>query len=122
MCRVSKRGSSASPGNSPPKNMLASHWPTNGIDCAIEYAMRRPTPESRSSGSEYPVNPAPIPAVTSPTPISQLISRGLRNAPVKNTRIMCATIAAMKISADQWWVCRITSPARTSNESWSTEL
>ena len=29
---------------------------------------------------------------------------GLRKAPVKNTRSMCATIAAMNTKADQWWV------------------
>ncbi len=54
-------------------------------------------------------------------PTTQLSSRGLRNAPVKNTRIMCVTIAAMKISAAQWWICRISRPPRTSNESLSVE-
>ena len=83
--------------------------------------IRRPVPESRSSGSEYPENPAAIPPIRRPTPISQLISRGLRNAPVKNTRTTCATTDAMKISAAQWWVWRITRPARTSNDSRSTD-
>ncbi len=62
------------------------------------------------------MNPAPSPRVISRNPTSQLISRGLRNAPVKNTRIMCVTIAAMKISAAQWWICRISRPPVTSND------
>jgi hypothetical protein len=35
---------------------------------------------------------------------------------VKNTRIMCVTIEAMKMSAAQWWICRMSSPPRTSND------
>ena len=54
-------------------------------------------------------------------PMTQLISRGLRNAPVKNTRIMCVTIAAMKISAAQWWIWRISRPPVTSNDRCSVE-
>ncbi len=54
-------------------------------------------------------------------PTIQLSSRGLRNAPVKNTRIMCVTIDAMKISAAQWWICRMSRPPRTSNDSRSVE-
>ena len=54
-------------------------------------------------------------------PTTQLTSRGLRNAPVKNTRIMCVTIAAMKIRAAQWWICRMSRPPRTSNDSRSVE-
>ncbi len=50
------------------------------------------------------------------SPTIQLISRGLRKAPVKNTRNMCRTIEPMKISADQWWICRISRPPRTSND------
>jgi hypothetical protein len=46
------RGITCGLGNSPPKNRNASHSPTNGIDSTTEYAMRRPVPESRSSGSE----------------------------------------------------------------------
>ena len=49
-------------------------------------------------------------------PISQLISRGLRYAPVKNTRSMCAVIAIMKRSAAQWWICLISRPPRMSKE------
>src|SRR5690625_1583965 len=37
-------------------------------------------------------------------PISQLSSRGLRNAPVKNTRNMCTKIATTKTSAAQWCI------------------
>ncbi len=47
-------------------------------------------------------------------PISQLTSRGLRYAPVKKIRIMCAKIAAMNRSAAQWWICRMSRPPRTS--------
>ncbi len=46
----------------------------------------------------------------------QFVSRGLRNAPVKKIRNMCANIAAMNSSADQWCTCRANSPPRTSNE------
>ena len=46
----------------------------------------------------------------------QLASRGLRNAPVKNVRNMCATIAATNSSAAQWCTWRTNSPPRTSNE------
>jgi hypothetical protein len=38
----------------------------------------------------------------------------LRKAPVKNTRIRCTTIEAMNSSADQWWICRMSRPPRTS--------
>ena len=44
-------------------------------------------------------------------PISQVSSRGLRNAPVKNTRIRWMAIAAMNRSAAQWCVWRISNPA-----------
>ena len=44
----------------------------------------------------------------------QLIVRGLRNAPVKNTRNMCTTIEVMNSSAAQWWIWRISRPPRTS--------
>src|SRR5699024_8091210 len=56
--------------------------------------IRRPLPESRSSGSEYPVKPAAMPMMTRRTPTTQLSSRGRRNAPVKNTRSMCTLSAA----------------------------
>ena len=46
----------------------------------------------------------------------QFASRGLRNAPVKKMRNMCANIAAMNSSADQWWTWRANRPPRTSNE------
>ena len=49
----------------------------------------------------------------------QFSSRGLRNAPVKNTRSMCTTIAAMNSSAAQWCICRMIRPPRTSNERFS---
>ena len=46
--------------------------------------------------------------------MSQLSSRGLRNAPVKNTRHMWISIAAMNSSAAQWWIWRMIRPPRTS--------
>ena len=55
------------------------------------------------------------------TPIIQLSSRGRRNAPVKKMRMRCTTMAAMNSSAAQWWIWRMTSPARTSKLS-STAL
>ena len=44
-------------------------------------------------------------------PTSQLISRGLRKAPVKKTRIRWTAMAATKTSAAQWCTWRMTSPA-----------
>ncbi len=38
---------------------------------------------------------------------------------MKKIRSMCTTIAAMKSSADQWCICRMISPPRTSNEMFS---
>ena len=83
--------------------------------------MRSPVPDSRSSGSEYPVKPAPKASSISATPMTQLSSRGRRNAPVKNTRSMWTTIAATNTSAAQWWIWRISSPARTSKDRRRTE-
>jgi len=83
--------------------------------------IRRPVPERRSSGSEYPVIPIASAKTSSPIPISQLISRGLRYAPVKKTRSWWMTIAATKTRAAQWWICRMTSPARTSKLMSSVE-
>ncbi len=48
--------------------------------------------------------------------MTQLASRGLRNAPVKKTRNMCTIIEATKINAAQWCNCRMNRPPRTSNE------
>ena len=48
------------------------------------------------------------------TPTNQLISRGRRKAPVKKMRHRCVTMAARNTSAAQWWICRMTRPARTS--------
>ena len=53
--------------------------------------------------------------------MTQLISRGLRCAPVKNTRSRWIIIEATKSMAAQWWICRISSPPRTSKESFSAE-
>ena len=62
-----------------------------------------------------------MPSTNSRKPNSQLISRGLRKAPVKKTRIMCTNIAPRKISAAQWWICRTSRPPRTSKLMSSVE-
>lgn len=67
------------------------------------------------------MKPASRPRIISTKPTIQLSSRGLRKAPVKNTRIMCVTIDAMKSSAAQWWIWRISRPPRTSKDSLSVE-
>ena len=104
------------PGNLPPKTRKAAQLPITGMDWMIASAIRSPVPESRSSGREYPAKPSTRPSVISPSPISQFSSRGLRKAPVKNTRNMCTVIEAMNSSAAQWWIWRITRPPRTSKE------
>ncbi len=53
--------------------------------------------------------------------MTQLISRGLRNAPVKNTRNRWTVIAARNSSAAQWCTCRISRPPRMSNEMSSVD-
>ena len=40
------------PGNSPPNSAYAVQVPTTGMDSTIACAIRRPVPDSRSSGSE----------------------------------------------------------------------
>ena len=50
------------------------------------------------------------------TPISQLISRGLRKAPVKKMRRLWASIAARNSIAAQWCICRTSRPPRMSKE------
>ena len=63
----------------------------------------------------------PIVSSSSVTPRTQFSSRGRRNAPVKNTRVAWNTTAPVITSAAQWWICRNTSPARTSNEMRMTD-
>ncbi|SKM04007.1 Uncharacterised protein [Mycobacteroides abscessus subsp. bolletii] len=46
--------------------------------------------------------------------MTQLASRGRRNAPVKKMRARCTMIEAANISAAQWWICRTKRPPRTS--------
>jgi hypothetical protein len=55
------------------------------------------------------------------TPSSQLVSRGLRNAPVKKIRSRWTTIAATNSRAAQWCSCRMNRPPRTSKDSCSVE-
>ena len=92
-----------------------------GMDRMIASAIRRPVPDSRSSGSEYPAKPSTVPSAIRAIPIIQFISRGLRKAPVKNVRNMWTSIAARNISADQWWIWRTIRPPRTSNVMSSVE-
>ena len=53
--------------------------------------------------------------------MTQFISRGLRNAPVKKTRSRWTDTAATKNSAAQWWIWRMSRPPRTSKEMSSVE-
>ena len=46
--------------------------------------------------------------------MTQLASRGRRNAPVKKMRARCTMIDAENISAAQWWTWRTNRPPRTS--------
>ena len=45
-------GRIAVPGNSPPKSRKEIHVPSTGVACMIPWAIRRPVPDRRSSGSE----------------------------------------------------------------------
>jgi len=51
----------------------------------------------------------------------QLSSRGLRKAPVKKMRAMWTTMAPMKMSAAQWCIWRMSSPARTAKDRLTDE-
>ena len=46
--------------------------------------------------------------------MTQLASRGRRNAPVKKMRARCTMIEAANNSAAQWWIWRTNRPPRTS--------
>ena len=120
-CRAGGRMSS--PGNSPPNSDVVTQEP---IDRDRQHdrtrrsagrcrTARRPAASSRRS-------PRGSRARTASRPMIQFGSRGLRNAPVKNTRSMCTMIAAMNSSAAQWCICRMIRPPRTSNDRFSVEL
>ncbi len=68
------------------------------------------------------MKPVNMPSTKSRKPKIQLTSRGLRNAPVKKTRIMCTNMPARKTSAAQWWICLINRPPRTSKLMCIVEL
>jgi len=93
---MKKRGMIVVPGVAryPERQVAADH----GIDRMIEYAMRMPVPETRSSGSEYPRKPFTIARINSVEPTIQFSSRGLRKAPVKKTRAMWMTIAPRDVA------------------------
>ena len=84
--------------------------------------MRRPVPEMRSSGNEYPMNPSRMARISMMVPMTQLSSRGLRKAPVKKTRAMWTTMEPTKMSAAQWCIWRTSSPPRTPKEMLTVEL
>ena len=65
--------------------------------------------------------PSPSASSSRPIPISQLISRGRRNAPVKKMRARWTAIAPRNTSAVQWWTWRMSSPDWTSNDSRITD-
>ena len=67
------------------------------------------------------MKPSAIARMKSVKPMTQLISRGLRNAPVKKMRSMCRPMAATKSSAAQWCIWRTKSPPRMSNEMSSVD-
>ena len=83
--------------------------------------MRRPVPDRRSSGNEYPLNPLNRARISRVTPMIQFSSRGRRKAPVKKIRITCRTMAPTNTSAAQWCICRKTMPPRTSKLIFSTD-
>jgi len=79
---------------------------------------RQPAPEGEQAGDGgrqeqhvQPVEPGNDLVAGDVTPEER---RGWRNAPMKNSRSRCRHTAATKISAAQWWTCRISSPPRTS--------
>ena len=78
------RCSMTSPGNSPPNSTNESHVPTSGMPSAIPSVMRRPVPESRSSGSAYPLHPPARATTKIRNSSTHAHRRGRRNAPVKN--------------------------------------
>ena len=59
--------------------------------------------------------------ISSSEPMTQLASRGRRNAPVKKMRARCTMIDAENISAAQWWTWRTNRPPRTSKEMSSVD-
>jgi hypothetical protein len=84
------------------------------MDWSTPCSSARLPPDSMSSGKIEPVQPAAMPRMSRVTQTSHLSPRGPRNAPVKNSRSSCRHTAATKISAAQWWICRISNPPRTS--------
>ncbi len=67
------------------------------------------------------MKPSAIARMNSTKPMTQLSSRGLRNAPVKKMRSMCTPMPATNSSAAQWWIWRTSRPPRMSNEMSSVE-
>ncbi|SID01996.1 Uncharacterised protein [Mycobacteroides abscessus subsp. abscessus] len=102
MCMAYRRGIRMLPGKSPPNSAQCIQVPISGRPMVMpESAARIPVPESRSSGREYPKKPSNIARMNSSAPMTQLASRGRRNAPVKKIRAMCTMIDAANISAAQ---------------------
>ena len=63
------------------------------------------------------MKPASSAIEASTAPRIQFSSRGLRNAPVKNTRNMCTVMPTTNSRAAQWWTWRMSRPPRTSKDS-----
>ena len=103
-------------GNGPPKISVESQVPTNGTDCSTPLRITRLVPDSRSSGSTTPENPAVIVTTSTRKSTIQLSPRGRRNAPVKKIRAMSSSRAATISDDPQLWICRTRSPPRTSND------
>ena len=121
-CTQNRREMMRWPGTSPPKTQSIRWVPTTGIDSSTPWSTPRLPPDIMSFGRIPPVHPTAMPRTSRLTQISQFSPRGRRNAPVKNSRSNCRHTAATKISAAQWWICRISSPPRTSKLICSVDL
>ena len=110
------------PGTVPPKTPSIRWVPATGIDSSTPWSTSRLPLDSMSSGKIVPVHPTAMPSRSRVTQISQCSLRGRRNAAVKYSRSSCTQTAATKISAAQWWICRISSPPRTSKLISSADL
>jgi hypothetical protein len=60
------------------------------------------------------VKESPSVTTSSPIPITQLYSRGLRYDAVKKTRVMCSSTATTITCAAQRWMLRMNCPVGTT--------
>ncbi len=89
------------PGNGPPNITPAIQVPMNGMLSTTPSTMRRPVPDSMSSGRAYPLQPAASTSTNAATSSTQLSCRGRRNPPLKNVISSCMMIEAGITSAAQ---------------------